>query len=60
MNIKIYQQLLYVREFDDNKNHFELLDPCEKCRELIQDINPNTQIIVGTIDKPYRIDIKDL
>lgn len=49
-----------LRGFDDNKNHFELLNPCEKCRELIQDINPNTQIVIGAIDKPYRIDIKDL
>jgi cytidine deaminase len=46
--------------FDDDKNRFEIMSPCGRCRELIGDFNPNAQVIVGTIDKPYQMAINDL
>jgi len=38
---------------------FEIMNPCEKCQKLIGDFNPNAQVIVGTIDKPYQMAIND-
>ena len=52
--------IVALRGFDDDKNHFEIMSPCGRCRELIGDCNPNAQVIVGTIDKPYRMGINDL
>ena len=52
--------IVVLRGFDDDKNRFEILNPCDKCREFIRDFNPNTQIIVGTVDKPYRKTIKNI
>ncbi len=46
--------------FDDDKNHFEIMSPCGRCRELIGDFNPNAQVIVGTINKPYQMIISNL
>ncbi|CAF3921351.1 unnamed protein product [Rotaria sp. Silwood2] len=46
--------------FDDDKDRFEIMSPCSRCRELIGDFNPNAQVILGTIDKPYRMIISDL
>jgi cystathionine gamma-lyase len=52
--------IVALRGFDDDKNRFEIMSPCGRCRELIGDFNPNAQVIVGTIDKPYRMAISDL
>jgi cystathionine beta-lyase/cystathionine gamma-synthase/cytidine deaminase len=51
--------IVVLRGFGDDKNRFEIINPCGKCRELIGDFNPNAQVIVGTIDKPYRVEIND-
>jgi cytidine deaminase len=51
--------VVVLRGFGDDKNRFEIINPCGKCRELIGDFNPNAQVIVGTIDKPYRVEIND-
>lgn len=45
--------------FDDDKNRFEIVNPCNRCRELIKSFNPNAQVIVGTVEKPYRLAISD-
>jgi cystathionine beta-lyase/cystathionine gamma-synthase/cytidine deaminase len=52
--------IVALRGFDDDKNRFEIMSPCGRCRELIGDFNPNAQVILGTIDKPYRMTISDL
>ena len=54
------QTIVALRGFDDDKNQFEIMSPCGRCRELIGDFNSDTQVIVGTIDKPYRMHISDL
>jgi cytidine deaminase len=46
--------IVTLRGFD----RFEIIHPCEKCRILIKDLNSNTQIILGTMDKPYQISIQ--
>lgn len=52
--------IVALRGFDDDKNRFEIMSPCGRCRELIGDFNPDAQVIVGTIDKPYAIAISGL
>ncbi|CAF1035319.1 unnamed protein product [Rotaria sordida] len=52
--------IIAICGFDDDKNRFKIMSPCGRCRELIGDFNPNAQVIVGTIDKPYRMAISDL
>jgi cytidine deaminase len=32
---------------------FELFPPCGRCRELINDFNPNARVIVGNLENPY-------
>ncbi len=54
------ETIVALRGFDDDKNRFEIMSPCGRCRELIGDFNPNAQVIVGTIDKPFRMAISDL
>ncbi|CAF1343437.1 unnamed protein product [Rotaria sp. Silwood1] len=54
------ETIVALRGFDDDKNHFEIISPCNRCQELIEDFNLNAQIILGTIDKPYRMKISDL
>jgi cytidine deaminase len=48
--------IVILRGFD----RFEIINPCEKCRILIKDLNSNAQVIVGTIDKPYQISINEV
>ncbi|CAF3650615.1 unnamed protein product [Adineta steineri] len=58
-----YQDLatiVVLRGFGDDRNRFEIINPCNRCRILINDLNPNAQVIVGTIDKPIRMTISDL
>jgi cystathionine gamma-lyase len=48
--------IVILRGFD----RFEIINPCDKCRILIKDLNSNAQVIVGTIDKPYQISINEV
>ena len=52
--------IVALRGFDHDKNRFEIMSPCGRCRELIGDFNLNAQVIVGTIDKPLQMSIQDL
>ncbi|CAF1496886.1 unnamed protein product [Rotaria magnacalcarata] len=52
--------IVALKGFDDDKNRFEIMSPCGRCRELIGDFNPDAHVILGTIEKPYRMAIKDL
>ncbi len=52
--------IVALRGFDDDKQRFEIMSPCGRCRELIGDFNPQAQVIVGTIDQPYQMAIGDL
>ena len=52
--------IVAIRGFDNDKNRFEILSPCGRCRELIGDFNPKAQVIVGTIDKPSQMAIDHL
>ena len=55
------------REFDsivavggDGKGSYKLLSPCGRCRELISDFGMEIWVIVGTIEKPYKLRISEL
>ena len=55
------------REFDsivavggDGKGSYKLLSPCGRCRELISDLGMEIWVIVGTIEKPYKLRISEL
>lgn len=55
------------REFDsivavwgDGKGNYRLLSPCGRCRELISDFGMDIWVIVGSIEKPYKLRISEL
>ena len=52
--------IVAIRGFDHDKNRFEIMSPCGRCRELIGDFNLNAQVIIGTIEKPIQMAIGDL
>lgn len=52
--------IVALRGFDHDRNRFEIMSPCGRCRELIGDFNINAQVIVGTIDKPVQMSIGNL
>jgi len=56
-----------AREFEaivaiwgDGKGAYRLLTPCGRCREIISDFNPDTWVIVGSLDHPYKVKVSDL
>jgi cytidine deaminase len=49
-----------VAVWGDGKGRYELLSPCGRCRELIGDFCEDTRVIVGSLDEPYKVMIKDL
>ena len=55
------------RDFDaivaiwgDGKGAYRLLSPCGRCREVISDFNKDTWVIVGSLERPYKVRISDL
>ncbi len=55
------------REYDsivaiwgDGKGNYKLLSPCGRCREVISDFGLNIWVIVGTLEKPYKLKIAEL
>lgn len=42
------------------KNEHFLLSPCGRCREIIFEMNREAWVIVGTIEKPYKVRISKL
>lgn len=55
------------REYDsivaiwgDGKGNYRLLSPCGRCREVISDFSLDIWVIVGTLEKPYKLKISEL
>ena len=55
------------REYDsivaiwgDGKGNYKLLSPCGRCREVISDFGLDIWVIVGTLEKPYKLKISEL
>ncbi len=44
----------------NGRGAYELLAPCGRCRELISDFNPHASVVVGTLERPYRMCIAEL
>ena len=44
----------------DGGGSFKLYPPCGRCRELISDFDPNTWVIVGTLEQPFKVRIAEL
>lgn len=44
----------------DGTGGYRILPPCGRCREMIADMNREAQVIVGTLDGPYRVAISEL
>ena len=49
-----------VAIWGDGKGAYRLLSPCGRCREIISDFNPDTWVIVGSLDHPYKVKVSDL
>jgi cytidine deaminase len=49
-----------VAVWGNGKGRYELLSPCGRCRELISDFSEDTNVIVGSLDDPYKVKISDL
>jgi len=41
----------------DGAGAVQLMAPCGRCREVISDFNKNAWVIVGTVDRPYKMRI---
>ena len=52
--------IVALRGFDNDKNRFEIMTPCGRCRELIGDFNLEARVIVGTMDQPLLVGINEL
>jgi len=55
------------REYDsivaiwgDGKGNYKLLSPCGRCREVISDFGLDIWVIVGILEKPYKLKISEL
>ena len=55
------------REYDsivaiwgDGKENYKLLSPCGRCREVISDFGMDIWVIVGNLEKPYKLKISEL
>lgn len=44
----------------DGHGTYDLLPPCGRCRELISDFDPETWVIVGTLEQPFKVKITEL
>jgi cytidine deaminase len=44
----------------DGRGGYRLMSPCGRCREIISDFNPEARVIVGTIEHPYIVSIREL
>jgi cytidine deaminase len=49
-----------VAVWGDGRGRYELLSPCGRCRELISDFNEDTDVILGSLDEPYKVKISEL
>ena len=44
----------------DGAEAVQLMAPCGRCREVISDFNRNAWVIVGTVERPYKMRITEL
>jgi cytidine deaminase len=44
----------------DESGKVQLMAPCGRCREVISDFNKNAWVIVGTMDRPYKMRAAEL
>jgi len=44
----------------DGSGAVQLMAPCGRCREVISDFNRNAWVIVGTVDRPYKMRVTEL
>ena len=44
----------------DGPDKTYLMPPCGRCREVISDMNPEAWVIVGTLEKPYKVRVAEL
>ena len=44
----------------NGRGAYELLAPCGRCRELISDFSSEAWVIVGTLERPYKVRIREL
>jgi cytidine deaminase len=44
----------------DGKQHYRILSPCGRCREVIKDFNRNAWVIVGNFENPQKVSIAEL
>ena len=44
----------------DGADQVQLMAPCGRCREVISDFNRSAWVIVGTIDRPYKLRVSEL
>lgn len=51
---------IIVAIWGDGRGGYELMPPCGRCRELISDFDPETWVIVGTLERPYKVRIAEL
>ncbi|CAF0847645.1 unnamed protein product [Adineta ricciae] len=55
-----HQDLATIVVLRRTVNGIEMISPSENCRKLIGDLNSNAEVLMGTIEKPYRMAINDL
>lgn len=51
---------IIVAMWGDGEGTYGLMPPCGRCRELISDFNPATWVIVGTLERPYKVKVAEL
>ena len=44
----------------DGPDHNYLMPPCGRCREVISDMNAEAWVIVGTLERPYKVRVGEL
>jgi len=49
-----------VAVWGDGKGTYELLSPCGRCRQLISDFSGSIWVIVGSLERPYKVTVADL
>jgi cytidine deaminase len=49
-----------VAVFRDERGAHYLFAPCGRCREVISDFNPRALVIVGTLERPYKVSVAEL
>ncbi|HEV2127580.1 MAG TPA: hypothetical protein VGR22_03065 [Thermomicrobiales bacterium] len=49
-----------VAMWGDGNGTYDLMPPCGRCRELISDFDPETWVIVGTLQPPYKVKVCEL